>query len=118
MNIKTLTSGHYARVQAGTAQNLYDVLEQITYTSTGIKTRYFTATSTTTWITLIDAQGEGNSSTWDDVSVELTPSDQYVYLDPHIMIISQKLLQDIFFLCVSFLIYKQFFFYHDQEKLG
>ncbi len=70
VDLIAMSSSNYVRIQAGTTQN-GDNLLSVPYT-TGPKSFkvFFTATTTTSWITLVDAQNVAQTTTWDNVSVK------------------------------------------------
>ena len=71
VNCKSATySANYLLIKIGTTQNGGQI-SSTTCVTTGIKSIYFIAVGTTTWITLADGQGDAATSTWDDVSVYL-----------------------------------------------
>jgi len=78
-NIKTISTSSWAKLMVGISQNGVQIYDSGYYTTTGIKTIYFTATATTTWITILDAQTDLATSTWDDVSVKEVTSTDGIY---------------------------------------
>lgn len=67
-DIKTNESSGFLKVYVGTNQNGHNIYNSGYIATTGVKTVYFIATTTTTWITVGDFQDNNRASTWDDVS--------------------------------------------------
>jgi len=72
------TEANYFRVKVGTSANATDLGVTSTLTAAGEYNITFTATGTTSWVTLHSDQNANKKTTWDNISVRLAEEDRSV----------------------------------------
>jgi hypothetical protein len=72
------TEANYFRVKVGTSANATDLGVTSTLTAAGEYSITFTATGSTSWVTLHSDQNANKKTTWDNISVRLAEEDRSV----------------------------------------